>query len=105
MVTTCTVDLVAEGADELIMLVDPGSLLASMEEVTRLVNKVVGRKELPFPFFLPVYIVLATVPVPVLVCLAGIVLLAKKDGKVTFAIVLMAVTVVVVTGRSAVLVV
>ena len=75
-------------------------LLAPFKEVSRLVNNVVGRRELLLPLVLPMYIVLATVPLPVPVPLisAMLVLLAKKGGSVTFATVLIAVTVFVVTG-------
>lgn len=105
MVTTCTVGLMVEGlvienVAVLKTLLNSEPLLDPLEEVTRLVNKVVGRREPLLPVFLPVYMVLATVPVPGPVPLypAGLVLLVKKGGRVTFETVQMAVTVFVVTG-------
>lgn len=93
------VALEPEKAVVLETLLSPGALFVPLEEVTRLVNNVVGRKELLLEVVFPVYIVLITVPAPDPVPLypAVLVLLAKKGGRVTFAIVLTAVTVLVVT--------
>lgn len=99
------VDWEPENVAVLETLINPEPLLAPLEDVTRLVNNVVGRKGPFLEVVLPVYVVLATVPVlvPVPLYPADLVLLAKKGGRVTFATVLMAVTVFVVTSWAAAL--